>query len=177
MKKIYILLLLTPLAFTDWITKTVDDPIDGSWKYISKSSEDGTKRMRIRKDEDKWELALFPNDSYICATYDFIYVTFKIDSNSIFQNRFRVATNNTWIYLDERSESTYYPKKDDAFGKKLLSKDKYWLGTSKQYMDFNNFFNELFKADKLFMRMTDSCGTRTDMLFDLDGFENAFKQL
>jgi len=177
MKKLLIILLLSPLAFADWITHTVDDPIDGSWKYIYKISEDSTKTMRVRKDEGKWELALFPNDSYICAPNDYINVIFKIDSNSIFQNRFRVATDNTWIYLDEGYEYSYFPEKDDAFGKKLLSKDKFWLGTSKQYMDFNSFFNELFKADKLFMRMTDSCGTRTDMLFVLDNFENALKQL
>jgi len=165
------------LAFAEWNIKTVDDPIDGSWKYMIKLSEDGAKRMRVRQDKGKWELALFPNDSYICAANDYIYVTFKIDSNSIFQNRFRVAADNTWIYLDEGDGNSYRPEKDDAFGKKLLSKDKFWLGTSKQYMDFNSFFNELFKSDELFMRMTDSCGTRTDMLFVLDNFENALKQL
>ena len=175
MKKLLFLLLLSPLVFAEWNIKTVDDPIDGSWKYMFKLSEDGSKRMRVRQDKGKWELALFPNDSYICG--DYIYVTFKTDSNSIFQNTFRVAPDNTWVYLDEGVEYSYDPKKDDVFGKKLLSKDKFWLGTSKQYMDFISFFNELSEADELFMRMTDSCGTKTDMRFVLDNFENALNQL
>ena len=177
MKKLLTLLLLSPLAFADWNIQTVDDPIDGSWSYLYGRSEDGAKGMRVRKNNNKWELALFPNDAYICATNDRIDVIFKIDSHSTFSNRFKVAADNSWIYLEERNDRSYGYKKDDAFGKKLLSKDKFWLGTSREYMDFNSFFNELFKADELFMRMTDSCGTRTDMRFVLDGFENTVNQL
>ena len=177
MKKLLALLLLSPLVVSEWNIKTEDDPIDGSWKYLLGISVDETKRMIVRKYNDKWEFALFPNDSFICGSYGSVKVIFKIDSNSTFTNRFEVSINNSSVYLREGTEFTFSYKKEDEFGKKILSKDKFWLGTSKEYMDFESFFNELSKADELFMRMTDSCGTRTDMRFVLDGFKNKINQL
>lgn len=165
-------LFISNHSYAEWTVKKNDDPFDGESMEVYSMSVNNKGLIAF---DSKNRILINNGDSYVCSNYVTSYknteVSFKL-GDEIFTQEFAISDNNSLLMYKEDLINHGLTISDSKFTRNFSFRS--W---GNRAIDIIKFINVLKRYDTVLIRTSDSCGTVTNLEFDMRGFSEAISQL